>query len=99
MSELVLAPELAHHDVIRTGAEVEGAAPVLITEQEVMFATAAAVLPRRRTARWWTAIARYFATAQEADTSGEDRRNPRHYPQRRSTFMEHAAMSREMSRL
>jgi hypothetical protein len=99
MSELVLAPELAHQDVIRTGAEVEGAAPVLITEQEVMFATAAAVLPRQRTARWWTAIARVFATAKDADASGDDRRTPRHYPQRRNDFMEYAAMSREMSRL
>lgn len=98
MSELVLAPELAHQDVIRTGAEVEGAAPVLITEQEVMFATAA-VLPQKRTARWWRAIARVFATAKDADTSGDDRRTPRHYPQRRNSFMEYSAMSREMTRL
>ncbi len=99
MSDLILTPELAHQDVIRTGAEVEGAAPVLITEQEVMFATAAAVLPRRRSARWWTAIARVFATTKDADTSGDDRRTPRHYPQRRNAFMEYSAMSREMARL
>ena len=80
MTDLILTPELAHQDVIRTGAEVEGAAPVLITEQEVMFATAAAVLPRQRSARWWTAITRVFATTKEADASGDDRRAPRHYP-------------------
>jgi hypothetical protein len=95
MSELILAPEQAHADVIRTGAEVEGSAPVLITEQEVMFATAAAVLPRRRTDRWRTAIARFFTTTKDAD----ERRTPRHYPQRRNAFMEYSAMSREMDRL
>lgn len=99
MSEVVLASELTHEDVIRTGAEVEGAAPVLITEQEVMFATAAVVLPSQRTARWWTRISRLFTTTNDADTSVDDRRAPRHYPQRRNSFMEYAAMSREMTRL
>jgi hypothetical protein len=98
MSEQVLAPELAQEDAIGTGVEVEGSAPVLITEQEVMFATAA-VLPRQRAARWRTAIARFFTTAKDASTSGDDLRPPRHYPPRREAYMEYAAMSREMSRL
>jgi hypothetical protein len=99
MTESVLAPELAHEDVIRAGAEVEGAAPVLITEQEVLFATAAAELPRQRTARWWTAIGRFFTTAKDANASDDERRIPRVYPTRRNAYMEHAAMSREMYRL
>ncbi|HEV7421362.1 MAG TPA: hypothetical protein VGO30_16135 [Mycobacterium sp.] len=89
MSELVLAPqqaqEFAPHESIGTGAVVEGSAPVLITEQEVMFATAA-VLPRQRAAdtRWWTAIGR---------------RTPRIYPPRRVGYLEEASMRREMYRL
>jgi hypothetical protein len=76
-------------------------APVLITEQEVAFGTAAAVRTRPTTTRWWTAttsvvlgaIHRMVATV--ASGAGPARRRyPKHY-----TFLEHACMAREMDRL
>jgi hypothetical protein len=76
-------------------------APVLITEQEVAFGTAAAVRARPTTPRWWTAtnsvvlgaIHRMVATV--ASGAGPARRRyPKHY-----TFLEHACMAREMDRL
>jgi hypothetical protein len=76
-------------------------APVLITEQEVAFGTAAAVRTRPMTTRWWTAttsvvlaaIHRMVATV--ASGAGPARRHyPKHY-----TFLEHACMAREMDRL
>jgi hypothetical protein len=81
MTELALAPES-----IGTGAAIEGSAPVLITEQEVMFSTAAAVLPvaTGSGARWWNTFGR---------------RTTRVYPPRRDHFMADAAMRREMCRL
>lgn len=102
MSELVLAPELTTPDVIGTGAAVEGSAPVLITEQQVMFATATAAVvpPTPHTAgrRWWMAISRLFATTKDAGASEDDRRAPRYVP-RRYTYLEDAAMARAMYRL
>jgi hypothetical protein len=63
-------------------------APTLITEQEVLFATAAAVRPP--TTRWWR---RMFVTI------GAAARPPQpHYP-RRYDFIEDARMAREMYRL
>ena len=98
MSVEVSAQEVAPHGSVGTGV-VEGSTPVLITEQEVMFSTAA-VLPNQRTAgtRWWTAIGRFFTTAEAAGGSDDGWRTPRVYPSR-YYFMEHAAMSREMDRL
>ncbi|MCV7173919.1 hypothetical protein H7I41_28770 [Mycobacterium manitobense] len=65
------------------------AMPVLITEQQVRFATAAAevVVSRRRPWSW-------LATMR---TPRKPHR--RHRPSRRADYMEHAAMSREMHRL
>ena len=105
MSVQILASEAALEsapdETVGTGAVIEGSAPVLITHQQVMFATAAAVLPRQRTAgtRWWTAIGRFFTAADDARGTDDERRTPRVYPSRRSAFMEYAAMSREMDRL
>jgi hypothetical protein len=63
-------------------------APTLITEQEVLFATAAAVRPP--SLRWWR---RMFVTI------GAAARPPQpHYP-RRYDFIEDARMAREMYRL
>jgi hypothetical protein len=96
MTETVLATQAPTEDVSGTGAVVEGSAPVLITEQEVMFATAA-VPPTPRT-RWWTAIGRLFITAKDASGSDGDRRKPRYVP-RHYAYIENAAMAREMDRL
>jgi hypothetical protein len=85
-------------------ATVEAAtsAPVLITEQEVAFATAAAAVRTSPiTTRWWTeatsvvraALHRMFTTV-----ASDARPARRHYP-RRYTFLEHACLAREMDRL
>jgi hypothetical protein len=76
-------------------------ATVLVTEQEVAFATAAAVRTRPTTARWWIATisvvlgAIHRMVAAVASGAGPARRHyPKHY-----TFLEHACMAREMDRL
>ena len=68
---------------------------VLITEQEVVFSTAAAVgVHRENIGRRLAAIMRRpFATATDAS-----RPRPRYYP-KRYDFLEHALMAREMDRL
>ncbi|MBV9514157.1 MAG: hypothetical protein JO280_08985, partial [Mycobacteriaceae bacterium] len=70
--------------------EVAPSAPTLITEQEVMFSTAAAVPARRQ--RWWT---RRGASAAKPTDSAPKRR---HYPARMD-YLEHSRMAREMHRL
>lgn len=70
--------------------------PVLITEQEVAFSTAAAVaLPRSKPIHRVIAAVRamFLSSAEDA------RPVPRHYPPRRAGFLEDAAMAREMRRL
>jgi hypothetical protein len=70
--------------------------PVLITEQEVAFSTAAAVaLPRTKPARRAIAAVR----AMFSSSVGDARSVPRHYPPRRPAYLEEAAMAREMHRL
>jgi hypothetical protein len=70
--------------------------PVLITEQEVAFSTAAAVqLPRTKPTGSVIAALR----AMFLSSSGDARPAPRHYPPRRDAFLEQAAMAREMRRL
>lgn len=68
---------------------------VLITEQEVVFSTAAAVGVRRENiGRRLVAFARrLFATSTDAS-----RPRPRHHP-KRYEFLVHALMAREMDRL
>jgi len=68
-------------------------APVLITEQEVVFSTAAAVplRPTKITRRLIDAIRVVGAALHPAPVR-------RHYPQR-SSYLEHARMAREMDRL
>ncbi|MBV9516419.1 MAG: hypothetical protein JO280_20575 [Mycobacteriaceae bacterium] len=70
--------------------KVAPAAPTLITEQEVMFSTAAAVPVRRQ--RWWT---RRGAAAAKLTDAAPKRR---HYPARMD-YLEHSRMAREMYRL
>jgi hypothetical protein len=77
-------------------------APVLVTEQEVVLATAAAaVRTRPTTTPWWTEatsvvlVAIHRMVAAVASGAGPARRHyPKHY-----TFLEHACMAREMDRL
>jgi len=98
VSELIAAPA-DRQDVVEVPEQVIEAVsqpPVLITEQQVAFSTAAAVpLPRTKPARRVIAALRgmFLSSSEEA------RPAPRHYPPRRDEFLEDAAMAREMRRL
>jgi len=98
MSELFVAPAETP-DVVEDPEHVIEAvsrAPILITEREVAFSTAAAVpLPRTKpTPRVIAALRAMFLSS-----SGDARPAPRHYPPRRDAFLEQATMAREMRRL
>ena len=70
----------------------------LITEQQVLFSTAAAVaLPRVKTSRWAMAIKSVSSAMSALFT---DSRPPaQRYQARRYVYLENALMSREMHRL
>jgi hypothetical protein len=67
---------------------------VLITEQQVMFGTAAAVASRRPENRLMAALGRIFATS-----TTETRPRRQHSVPRRMYYIESARMGREMDRL
>jgi hypothetical protein len=99
MSELFTAPA-EPPDVFEDPQHVIEAAvsqpPVLITELEVVFGTAAAVpLPRTEPTRRVIAALRAMLRSSPADARPARRR----YPPRRDSFLEQAAMAREMHRL
>jgi len=86
-------PELTTETVSRT--------PVLITEREVAFATAAAVpLPSTATRRWTEAIRIAFTAIRGiyATPTADSSPARRHYPAR-TDFLQHSRMAREMHRL
>jgi hypothetical protein len=91
MTELSTAPaeEMNLIEELEPAVEEVSQAPILITEQEVAFSTAAAEPARPAKARRWIAALRAMF---------EDRPKRQHYPAR-LTFLEHAAMAREMERL
>ena len=98
MSELFAAPDKTL-DVVEGPEHVIEAvrrAPILITEHEVAFSTAAAVpLPRTKPTRGVIAALRATFLSSRADA----RPARRHYPLRHYAFLEQAAMAREMRRL
>ena len=72
-------------------------APILITEQEVILGTAAAVrVPSKKTAGQWIALLRprRLFTRSTADERAANRHYSRHYD-----YLEQALMAREMERL
>jgi hypothetical protein len=77
-------------------------APVLITEQQVLFATAAAVpLHPPKIGRRWAATVRAIGTSLRATvvtSNNEARPKRRHYPAR-NDFLDDSRMAREMFRL
>ena len=87
-------PELTAETAFRT--------PILITEQEVALATAAAAVPvpSTTTHRWTEAIRIALAAIRRmfATSTGHSRPARRHYPPR-TDFLEHSRMAREMHRL
>jgi hypothetical protein len=100
MTEL-LAPFGARPDAVQKRPDTQASlrTPVLITEQQVLFATAAAVpLQPARTSRGWTEAVRAFLTAAFVKSSNESQPKRRHYPSR-NDFLEDSRMAREMMRL
>ena len=98
MAELISAPDEIPHAVaaIEPVTEEMVQAPVLITEQGVILSTAAALRARpARTRRGLIAVLRGIFVYSTANAE-----KPRdHYPPRRDSFMEQAAMAREIHRL
>ncbi|OBF34885.1 hypothetical protein A5724_16035 [Mycobacterium sp. ACS1612] len=84
---------------VKRPADVEAPprTPVLITEQQVLFATAAAVPLRPVKTRWIDSV-RAVLLAVFAVSSNEKRPKRRHYPPR-VDFLEDSRMAREMTRL
>jgi hypothetical protein len=72
-------------------------APILITEQEVLFSSAAAVsISSKKTAGQWIALLRPHRLFTRS-TADERAAKHRHYPQH-YVFLEQALMAREMER-
>jgi len=94
------SPELDEsREVLVTSAPTPTGTQTLITEQQVLFSTAAAVaLPPAKTRRWsdtvsavGTALHAMFATSEKPPAQ-------RHYP-KRHVWLDNALMAREMDRL
>ena len=99
MTEL-LAPFGAQPEVTEPADVVEATpgTPVLITEQQVLFGTAAAVAVQPVKTRRWAAAVRAIRASLTATSSDEGSPKPRHYPSR-NDFLEDSRMAREMLRL
>ena len=100
LAPFAVAPEVAEQpaDI----AEASPHTPVLITEQQVLFATAAALpLQPAKTSRRWTEVVRAIGVSVRAAvvTSSEEARPKRqHYPAR-NDYLDDSRMAREMLRL
>ncbi|EID15376.1 hypothetical protein [Mycolicibacterium phlei] len=86
--------ELNATNLETTAADAPTREPVLITEQQVRLGTAANLAP---TPRWRRALFSPFTAVRTALVRLNQPSRP-HYP-KRHTFIEHAAMAREMDRL
>src|SRR6059058_1845295 len=99
MTEL-LAPFGAPPDALKqpVPVEVSPRTPVLITEQQVLFATAAAVPSQpAKTGRLWIEAVRVIGAAF-VRSGNEVRPKRQHYPPR-DGFLDDSRMAREMLRL
>ena len=96
----VLAPFGEQSDAVKppAAADAPSRTPVLITEQQVLFATAAAVPLRPARSRRWVDAVVAFVTMTRATAQKESRPKRRHYPSRHD-FLEDSRMAREMLRL
>jgi hypothetical protein len=103
MSEL-LTPFAVAPEVVDQPADIAEASPrtpVLITEQQVLFATAAALpLEPAKTSRRWVEVLRAIGAGVRAAVTSSDETRPKrqHYPAR-NDFLEDSRMAREMMRL
>jgi hypothetical protein len=104
MTEL-LAPFAVTAEVVDQPADIVEASPrtpVLITEQQVLFATAAALpLQPAKTSRRWAEVVRAIGASVRAavvTSSDEARPKRQHYPAR-NDYLDDSRMAREMLRL
>jgi len=92
-----IAGDATEHPTTPTPSAVPSAeafsTEVLITEQQVMFSTAAATVSRRES-RFVAVLSRVFATS-----TAESRPRRQQSQQRRMYYIESARMAREMDRL
>jgi len=95
-----LAPadsEAGRHGVESVVETAPAEAPILITEQQVTFGTAAALrVPRKKTAGQRIALLRprrLFTRSMADERAAKHRRYPQHY-----VFLEQGLMAREMER-
>jgi len=104
MSE-ILAPFDVAPDVVEQPADVADASPrtpVLITERQVQFATAAALplQPAKSSRRWTEALRAIGASVRAAFvTSSDEARPKRHQYPPRNDYLEDSRLAREMLRL
>jgi len=106
MSELLAsfgtAPEIVEEPDDTTVAPAPSGVtrePVVITEQQVLFATAAAVpLQPAKTRGWFSRVIGSIVSGASETSGGDERPKPRHYPPR-NDFLESSRMAREMHRL
>jgi hypothetical protein len=98
MSEL-LTPFGDPPEIIEKPADAPASTTsVLITEEEVLFATAAGVpLQPAKSGRRWTGVVGAAVRAMFASSTAEPRER-RHYPPR-NDFLESSRMAREMHRV
>jgi hypothetical protein len=84
------------------GADASPHTPILITEQQVLFGTAAAMpLQPAKSSRRWAGTARSIGASLRSafpTTSNDVEPHRRHYPSRKH-FLEESRMTREMLRL
>jgi hypothetical protein len=81
-----------------TSAPMSSEAQALITEQQVLFSTAAAVaLPPAKTRRW-SAVQAVSGALRAMFAASEKPPAKKHYP-KRYVWLENSLMSREMDRL
>jgi hypothetical protein len=105
MTEL-LAPFAVTPEVVDQPADIVEASPrtpVLITEQQVLFATAAALplQPAKTSRRWAAEVVRAIGASVRAavvTSSDEARPKRQHYPAR-NDYLDDSRMAREMLRL
>jgi hypothetical protein len=94
------SPELDEsREVLVTSAPASTETQTLITEQQVLFSTAAAVaLPPAKTRRWSDTVSAVGTALRAMFAASEKPRAQRHYP-KRHVWLDNALMAREMDRL
>jgi hypothetical protein len=87
------------HEVLVTSQPTSTGTHALITEQQVLFSTTAAVaLPPAKAHGWSDAVHTVTAALRALFAESEKSAAPKHYPKRHA-WLDNAVMSREMDRL